>query len=71
MHAHVQIEYDSTESLIGFNPTDQEDRQMVHDMLDKYLDRLKEDFHSAKELGIDVTIPGNGFTVFNYMDGHD
>ena len=67
MHAHAQIEYDSTESLIGFNPTDEEDRQMVHDMLDEYLNRLAEDYHSAKELEIDLTIPGNGFSVSNFM----
>jgi hypothetical protein len=66
-HAHVQIEYDTTESLIGFNPTDKEDRQLVHDMLDEYLDRLAREY--TKE-GDDLEIPGNGFTVFNNIHTH-
>lgn len=70
-HAHVQIEYEATESLIGFNPSDAEDRKLCHDMLDEYLDVLALRRQIMMGKGIEsMEIPGAGFTVFPTLDTH-
>lgn len=42
-HAHMQIQYkkengDIVESLMGFDPRKEKDREFAHKMLDEYLD---------------------------------
>lgn len=70
-HAHVQIEYDWTESLIGFNPENKEDRELCHEMLDEYLNVLVERRKKMIEEGISESeIHGNGFQVFSTLDTH-
>jgi hypothetical protein len=70
-HAHVQIEYDDCESLVGFNPSDAEDRRLCHDMLDEYLDRLVQERHAMIDRGDEESsVHGNGFQVFNSLDSH-
>jgi len=62
-HAHAQIEYESVESLIGFNPTAYEDRKFVHELLDEYLDYLAERYQNKDGEPRD----GNGFRVFDLI----
>lgn len=42
MRVHMQLEYDNNEGGVetttSVDPTDPDDRQMLHDMLDEYLD---------------------------------
>lgn len=71
MHAHAQIEYGSCESFVGFNPENEEDRKLMHDMLDEYLSVLAEAKKNAEKRGDDNwDIPGIGFQVFPYLDTH-
>jgi len=52
-HAHAQIEYtkngDQVESLVGFNPTAQEDRKFVHELLDEFLDYIEDRFRNGQD----------------------
>lgn len=65
---------DSAESLIGFDPTNKEGRDMAHKMLDEYLDYLEEFFKYRKEAGFEKLKTyqedsANRFIVFGHLDG--
>ena len=70
-HAHVQIEYtracDQVESLVGFNPTDLEDRKFVHTLLDEYLDYLSKRVGDGEE---GERNEANHFRVSDWLDKH-
>lgn len=71
-HAHVQIEYHNSEdepveSLVGFDPTCQEDRQLAHELLDEYLDNYLVPRFRGEKRSVGHT---DGFTVGNTIDDH-
>lgn len=71
-HAHVQIQYHDQddqprESLVGFNPISEEDRQLVHAMLDEYIDE-----YLVPKFQGEPTVEGEDdrFIVFKEIDDH-
>ena len=74
MHCHVQIEYidhDGTprESLIGFDPRNDKDKELIHKMLDEYLEVWKvrlDKNEGAKSLDFKE----EGFHIFSNADTH-
>lgn len=88
MHAHIQIEYTKisdgkdglfkegdhyqAESLVGFDPGDNKDRDMVHQMVDEYLDYLVEmkGRMIAKNLKESVEHLSNHLEISGFMGTH-
>lgn len=71
---HYPSAMESAESLIGFDPTDKEGREMCHRMLDQYLDYLEDFFEFRKEAGFEKfktyqEDSANRFIVFGHLDG--
>jgi len=75
LHGHVQIEYGTstehpdamdTESLVGFNPTSEEDRKLCHDMLDEFLNRYLIPQFKARTNGSARA----QFCVYGTLDNH-
>ena len=77
VHCHVQIEYSKNptntsyadiESLDGFDPRNEDNRKLCHNMLDEYLDiwceRLKLNDTDP------ITYNEEGFHVHPYADKH-
>lgn len=60
------------ESMQGFDPEDKEDRQLLHDCLDEYLDYLVKVKKHALEQGLDKIQEheDNHFEVMGYLDSH-
>lgn len=73
-HRDYPAAMESVESLIGFDPTDKQGRDMAHKMLDEYLDYLEAFFKFRKESGFEKfktyeEDAANRFIVFGHLDG--
>lgn len=74
LHCHVQIEYcvkgndcPEVESLIGFDPTSEEDRALCHKMLDEYLDVWVKRFAANPNASL-LEYKEEGFHIFPEAD---
>lgn len=73
MHAHAQIQYQDgqVESLVGFNPADEDDVKFIHNLLDEYLEYLRNKLKDNPQ-GFNCPddkdkLPLNRFIVFGNM----